>query len=208
MDESSSSAAPRKPDRRILRTRQALRDALMALIHERGYEGITVQDITDKANIARTTFYLHFTDKDDLLFQSMREVYEPLLKALPNLQDAPLSEEADARDFEHVQRHADFYRVMLSERGSMPFLVRVLDLLAESFSETILPPLLPEGAEPQAPLGLLGYALAGMEVAVIAWWLKHDQMATPPPQMARYVEHLCSFGLAWMLNLGLEPPKP
>src|SRR5688572_15483761 len=68
----------RKVDRRIQRTRTLLRDALMRLIIRRGYDEITIQDITDEANVARTTFYLHFSDKDDLLFSTMRDVYEDL----------------------------------------------------------------------------------------------------------------------------------
>ena len=55
---------PLKRDRRIERTHQLLSKALMDLIIERGYDSITIQDITDRANVSRTTFYLHFKDKD------------------------------------------------------------------------------------------------------------------------------------------------
>jgi AcrR family transcriptional regulator len=54
-------------DRRARRTRQALHQALMRLIVERGYEQVTVADIAEAANVGRSTFYAHFTDKDDLL---------------------------------------------------------------------------------------------------------------------------------------------
>ena len=57
-----------KPDRRIERTRRLIRDALYALIIEKGYDAITVQQIIDRANVARSSFYAHFRDKDDLLF--------------------------------------------------------------------------------------------------------------------------------------------
>src|SRR5690242_13310 len=63
------------PDRRIQRTRQLLLDSLIQLILEKGYESITVQDIIDRANVGRSTFYSHFQDKEDLLlsgFESMR----------------------------------------------------------------------------------------------------------------------------------------
>ncbi len=62
----------KKVDRRIQRTRALLRDALMRLIIRKGYDEITIQDITDEANVARTTFYLHFADKDELLLGTMR----------------------------------------------------------------------------------------------------------------------------------------
>jgi AcrR family transcriptional regulator len=54
-------------DRRARRTRQALHRALIGLILERGYDGLTVADIADRANVGRSTFYAHFTDKDDLM---------------------------------------------------------------------------------------------------------------------------------------------
>ncbi|MBC8171477.1 MAG: helix-turn-helix transcriptional regulator, partial [Anaerolineae bacterium] len=72
----------RKLDRRKQRTRQLLRDALMALIVAQGYDTITVQDIADAANVARTTFYLHFKDKDELLFEGMREMYETMFEEM------------------------------------------------------------------------------------------------------------------------------
>ncbi|MEO8397816.1 MAG: helix-turn-helix domain-containing protein, partial [Chloroflexota bacterium] len=68
----------RKPDRRIERTRQLLSKALMDLIIERGYDTITIQDITDRANVSRATFYLHYKDKDELLYQSMTKIYDAL----------------------------------------------------------------------------------------------------------------------------------
>ena len=60
----------RKVDRRIQRTRQLLEDALIALILEKGYDKITVQNIFDQANAGRSTFYSHFLDKDDLMENS------------------------------------------------------------------------------------------------------------------------------------------
>src|SRR5262245_22263068 len=55
-----------KPDRRVQRTRELLQKALLELIDEHGYESITIQDIADRANVARTTFYVHYHSKDDL----------------------------------------------------------------------------------------------------------------------------------------------
>ena len=55
--------ATKAPDRRVQRTRKLLQDALMALILEKGYEAVTIQDIIDRANVGRSTFYAHFLDK-------------------------------------------------------------------------------------------------------------------------------------------------
>jgi AcrR family transcriptional regulator len=57
----------RNDDRRVQRTRQLLRTALVPLIEENGFEALTVQDIIDRANVGRATFYAHFDKKEDLL---------------------------------------------------------------------------------------------------------------------------------------------
>ena len=54
-------------DRRIQRTQQMLREALMSLIQQKGFESLSVQDIIDRANVGRATFYAHFDSKEDLL---------------------------------------------------------------------------------------------------------------------------------------------
>lgn len=54
-------------DRRVARTRTALRDALVGLIHDRGWDEISVKDVCDAANVGRSTFYAHFGDKEELL---------------------------------------------------------------------------------------------------------------------------------------------
>jgi AcrR family transcriptional regulator len=66
--------APRRPDRRVRRTRRALGDALIALLNEKRYEAVTVQDILDQADVGRSTFYAHFVDKDSLLLDAFREM--------------------------------------------------------------------------------------------------------------------------------------
>lgn len=188
----------RKPDRRIQRTRELLRKALMALIVERGYDMITVQDITDRANVARTTFYLHFKDKDELLFLTMRDWYEeifhtsaePALDAVMSGQSIP----ADASDFRHVAENAEFYRVMFSEKGSIAFYVNVQNYLAQGMTDYFRKALGQFGAELTFPVDLLGYVLAGMQIAAYHWWLNHMHAATAE-QMAQWMQDFCTAGI-------------
>ncbi len=56
------------PDRRVRRTRENLFSALSELMQEKRYNKITIQDIIDRADVGRSTFYAHFETKDDLLF--------------------------------------------------------------------------------------------------------------------------------------------
>lgn len=66
---------PGTTDRRVRRTRQLLRNALLSLILEKGYEHITIQDILDRADVGRSTFYAHFRDKDDLLLSGFQDIH-------------------------------------------------------------------------------------------------------------------------------------
>lgn len=200
-----------KVDRRIQRTRNSLRDALMRLIEEKGYDEITIQDITDRANIARTTFYLHFKNVDDLLFQTMRDMYEDLYAqssyATATQDLLPQSEaDCDATDFEHVGEFAEFYKVMLGERGSAAFLTRVRHYLAESVMEQSLKQITDEAAA-NLPVEFVAHVLAGAHIAAIKWWLDTD-MALPPQKMAYMLHQLFSHGLGWSLGIADLPTAP
>lgn len=193
----------KKTDRRVQRTLALLRDALMELIQEKGYDAITVQDITDRANVARTTFYLHFRDKDELLFEGMRVIYDELVERelrVAGENTLGFLDIASASDFEHVAEHAAFYRVMLSERGSMAFTVRVLDYLASVCLTDMVEPLEAEGKQPRIPPGFIAHILAGAQIGVMRWWLQNDMPHTPD-EMGVMGRDLMVNGLAWALGL-------
>ena len=65
---------PKRRDRRVERTQQLLRGALVSLIREKGFEALTVQDIIDRANVGRATFYSHFDNKEDLLVSGFEDL--------------------------------------------------------------------------------------------------------------------------------------
>ncbi len=196
-------------DRRIERTHQLLSKALMELIVERGYDSITIQDITDRANVSRTTFYLHFKDKDELLFASMQQIYEGLLTGHEGFMPGSVSEadydgevNCDAGDFKHVAEYADFYRVMLGKQGSVTFIVRLLSYLTDAMTETFQSKL--RDGEPKIPMSLIAASCAGAEIGVMKWWLDHD-MEYSPEEMAKMQFFLSMFGLRWALGRENSP---
>ncbi|MDK3158974.1 TetR/AcrR family transcriptional regulator [Kamptonema cortianum] len=196
-----------KPDRRRERTRRALREALIALIAERGYDGISVSDIADRADINRATFYLHYKDKDDLLFRGMAEIYDAIGQHHLTITREQILSGADdlmndASDFEHVRAHADFYRALFSERGSIAFTISMLDYLAETFCCHMLEPLA-EGIEPAVPTDFIGAFLSGAEIGVIRWWLTRGD-AYSPQQVAQMMYMMSIFGAAWALKFNLH----
>src|SRR5215213_4980562 len=72
----------KKTDARVRRTRDALGDALVALMQEKPFDTITVQDVLDRAHVSRSTFYTHYSDKDDLLMSDAEEFFEAISMAL------------------------------------------------------------------------------------------------------------------------------
>src|SRR5262245_57855262 len=72
-------------DRRVRRTRRLLREALLSLTLEKGYDQVTVQEVLDRADVGRATFYAHFTDKDDLLISGLLELRDSLREQLATM---------------------------------------------------------------------------------------------------------------------------
>src|SRR2546430_13862143 len=68
----------KKVDRRIRRTRDRLGDALLELVKEKGFDAVTVQEVLDRAQVGRSTFYAHYRDKDDLFFSDLEEFLEAM----------------------------------------------------------------------------------------------------------------------------------
>ena len=118
-------------DRRIARTRATLRHALNFPILKKGYEAITITDICDAANVGRSTFYAHYTSKDDL----KRSGLEPLRRLLVDRQKS-----GEIRDrsfafslpmFEHARDHRDHYRALVGGRGGTVSLGTIRQILSD-----------------------------------------------------------------------------
>src|SRR5512140_447377 len=77
--------AKNKIDRRIQRTRQSLRAALLELIKEKSYDDISIEEITERANVGRATFYLHYKDKEDLLLEEFSEMANEKVQVLSEI---------------------------------------------------------------------------------------------------------------------------
>ena len=171
-------------DRRIPRTRAMLQHALTSLILKRGYEAITIQDICDEANIGRSTFYAHYTSKDDL----KRSGFEHLRKELVDRQRAAQATPGDLKDrslgfsltmFEHARDHIDLYRALVGGRGGTVSLGQIRqilsDLVRNEFAATI-----GKSSADIIPRELVVQYVVGAYMAVLTWWL--DGGAKLPPK--------------------------
>ena len=122
-------------DRRTLRTRQLLTDALGELIRTKRYEAITVQEIADRANVGRSTFYAHFTDKDDLVADGVRRMVGSLETDEPNARNT-LSPSLGL--FHHVQAFSEHYLMMARGRHLTLFLDALQVELTAMFADRLL----------------------------------------------------------------------
>lgn len=174
-----------KMDRRKVRTRQMLRDALIAWILEKGYDAITVEDITNRANLGRATFYLHYRDKEDLLLSTLESTFDELAKDLkPISPEATSAAQAHALiAFQHAAENRDLYRVMLSGQGSGSLIRRVREYLATLLQQRmqLLLQQLPSGAMP-IPVEIMAQHIAGSLLTLLIWWLENDS-----PYSAEYM---------------------
>jgi AcrR family transcriptional regulator len=112
----------RRDDRRVHRTEQLLRTALVSLIEEKGFETLTVQDIIDRANVGRATFYAHFDNKEDLLvsgFDGLRTALKELQRRA-HLRTTSSDERLFAFShemFAHIAEYRKVFRAMVGKRS-------------------------------------------------------------------------------------------
>jgi len=166
----------KKIDARILRSRQLLQAAIIDLIREKGYEQITVQDLCTRANLNRSTFYLHYKDKYDLIICTTQSVLDELRSCVTQ---APLVDPENephpgmVQLFEHIARHESFYSVMLGEQGYQRFDHSMMQIMRESYTD-MLDPIRPEAEQWEVPFEFFINYITSAHFGVIKWWLTTD----------------------------------
>lgn len=167
----------RRLDRRVQRTRKLLRESLMGLILEEGYDAISIQDITDKANLGRATFYLHFKDKDELLAEVMDQLMEDFLGKVPQFTENQWRLEdvkPIASLFDFAADHYDLYRIMIIGNGGITASRQLHNNIAKNIKNCIKEEVKENGTEPVMPIDFIANHFAGSLLATIYWWLDQD----------------------------------
>lgn len=171
-------------DRRIQRTRALLHEALGSLMREKAYDRITVAEILDRAQVSRSTFYIHFRDKDELLTSSMRAV---LLGALSTGvgDTAGVAHRMVAFSLPllmHINQHRRSAEARLGERGRAILHQHLRRVLSEWIVQTLVGDGgLQSTRSKQSPIvpELLAQHIASTFVLVLHWWMDHGGAATP-----------------------------
>ena len=167
------------PDRRIQRTRQLLQDALVSLILEKGYQKITIQDIIDRANVGRSTFYSHYRDKDDLLLSGFDELAHDLnrhMRAPETVTDEPGHLLHSLEFFIHACDNKELYIAMADSGGGD----LIFDIARQHMQDHIEHHLnqMPSIGE-DIPLPVITNFLAGSLLSMVTWWLEHSLPYSP-----------------------------
>jgi AcrR family transcriptional regulator len=178
-----------KTDRRIQRTEQMLREALIGLILERGYDAITVQDILDRANMGRSTFYAHYRDKEDLLLSGFQALFDAFQKeylqmAAPAADPAQAGKELSLFFFRHAGSHPGLFKAMIGEQGGKIIQEHAQKYLEQFIGAHIAAQL--SERQKNVPVDILAHYIASSYLALLTWWLDHDLPYTPEQIDALY----------------------
>lgn len=161
-----------------------LQHALISLILKKGYEAVTIEDICEAANVGRSTFYAHYTSKDDLKRSGLHENLRGLL--VDRHRDA-LAAPGDIRDrslgfsltmFEHARDHLDLYRALAGSRGGAVSLASIRQILSDLVRDELATTV--DKSENAAPRELVVQYVVGAYMAVLTRWL--DGGAKLPPK--------------------------
>lgn len=167
-------------DRRVRRTRRILHEALITLILSKGYERITVQDILDRADVGRSTFYAHYRDKDDLLLSSFTAMREDLRRELDFMRpDIPVTNPARpaAIIFEHAYRHRRVYSALCGRPGGTLIQRHLHDHIHALLTDHLRPHLAAAGCD--LPPDLVAEYYTTSVLGLLAWAVDHDFPRTP-----------------------------
>ncbi|HPF44857.1 MAG TPA: TetR/AcrR family transcriptional regulator [Syntrophomonadaceae bacterium] len=187
-------------DRRIIRTKQVIREALVGLIEEKGFDSLTVKDITERANINRGTFYLHYRDKFDLLEQTVSEIAEECKNIVLqsnelNLIDYRKSDEpvpVMVSLFEYFNENASLIRALLGIKGDLSFQTQFKKVLWSNIFEKELSVHIKK-ENLLVPSEYLITYLISAHLGVVQQWLDKD-VRESPRQMASILYLLSFYG--------------
>jgi len=161
-------------DRRVKRTQHLLARALIALTLEKGYEAVTIRDITERADVGYATFFRHYHDKDELLKDVLDVVLTEIIDLLGSTQPAADPTTIGVLLFRYVQQQSEVVRVLLMSHA---LLQRSIEIATQNVvsEHTFLP-------DSVVPLEIAAHHIVASSISLIQWWLDH-QMPYPPERM-------------------------
>lgn len=170
--------AEKKESRRTKRTRKLIEDALMSLMLEKRYDKITVQDIIDRADVGRSTFYVHFDGKEDLLTSDFEHIFASLSQQIDVDKGNKNEVFSTVELFKHIQAHHGLYKALVWGRGVELIFKQGHMVLGKIFEKKLIS-LLDDDAGTKVPIPVLSNHLAGSFLTLLKWWLDNNMPHTP-----------------------------
>jgi AcrR family transcriptional regulator len=182
-------AAP--TDRRIVRTRDTLGDALLQLMEEQSFDSITVQQVLDRAGVSRSTFYAHYRDKDDLFLSDVEEFLE-LIGMLLTRRGASVRRLFPVEEFfSHIAESPGISEA-INASGKGPDVTELgIGCFARSIEQRLILARVPMTA---AELHATAHSLAGSLFSLLRWWLR-DNKALAPKDLDAHFHRLAWGGI-------------
>lgn len=186
-----------KEDRRTRRTRQLLRETFVTLLKVKRYEDISVQDIIERADVARSTYYVHFIDKEDLLVGK----WGVFASNLDQHSDLMSHEDRESRSilptqgwFHHVQAQSHILKIIAKD-PAIDLAMKTLHGIVYNDIQIRIQAYLPGDENASIPSALIVDYLADSLMTLIKWWVKHD-MSYPPERMGEIFQQLAMPGVS------------
>lgn len=181
-------ATKKRTDRRTQRTQHQLGRALVELVEEKRFDEITVQEVIDRAEVGRSTFYTHFRDKEDLFQKDWEKFLDFLAQQIKWDQAGRGSFMPVAFLFSHLQDAQTFYRGLVRSRKTEALMKSGTEYLSQKIETSLTPRL---GVHPAIPVPILSMYLASNLFALLKWWLDQG-MPYSPAQMDELFHRLVS----------------
>jgi len=160
-----------KVDRRIIKSQEAIKKAVIALMSEKNFDDITIQDISDRANVHRATIYLHYADKFDLLDKLIEEHINELWRKRDTVLELEWID-ATLIFCEYFDNNYSFFSLMLANRGAPYFRSRFLNFLLEAFKHEAD---VTGGKNHGFNENIIVRFPAAGYVEVVEWWLRNGR---------------------------------
>lgn len=174
------------PDRRVQKTQRSLRDALLGLAREKPYDSIAVKEVLDRATVGRSTFYAHFSGKDDLLESGIREM---LRTTHGRPRSGDLLEHLVAFSLpilESIDQHRRANGQMMSRKGRLAMHAHLQNILTSLVADDLVTSMPSGRSSLQLPADLIARHLASTFVLILNWWIESQNVLTPQEVDARF----------------------
>ena len=197
--------------RRVARTKAAIEHAFVQLVLERGYERVAVEDISDRADLARATFYAHYPNKEAVLFSVSNRLTEDLMQRIA-YRGGPwnvVRRDAIQAVYKHAAERPDLYRACLGDARTRQAYLSIVSQYAEQNFRDRLKAL---NRQPRVHVPVMARGFVGAHLAILEAWLS-GELHGDVEELASMALDLLIAGGAWangfrLDELGYAPGSP